>query len=270
MSATRKFLATSALVGLMATGAYAQSDQLVPYNFEATKDVSASHVIGMSVYATKGVIDTTKPVSATDTSSYEDIGKIKDLLMSQDGKVNALVIGIGGFLGMDEHRVAVETSSVHFVPKSENPDEFLLIVNADKAQLKALPEYTDARPKDPAMTTTEALGADRPLLKSSTMEHDGYTTVTMGDISTDDLDDAKVYGPNDEDIGEIEGLVVSADGRAVEKILLDIGGFLGMGEHEVALMPSELQIMRKDSGGDVRVYVNATEDEFKALPEYKK
>jgi len=270
MNATRKFLATTALIGLMATGAFAQGNQLVPYNPDTSKDVSASDIMGMSVYATKDVIDTSNPVSDMDTSNYDDIGSVDDILLSQDGMVKAMVIGIGGFLGIGEHEVAVETSSVHFVPASENPQDFLLIVNADKAELKALPEYEKITAREPLTTMTTAESLDRVPLRPSMMTHDGYTTAMLDEFTTDDLDGASVYGPNDEDIGEVRGLVVSADGDSVDRVLLDIGGFLGMGEHEVALMPSEVQIMRKDSGSGIRVYVNATKDELKALPEYTK
>ena len=34
------------------------------------------------------------------------IGEIMDVLVSTDGKVNALIIGVGGFLGMGEKDVA--------------------------------------------------------------------------------------------------------------------------------------------------------------------
>lgn len=265
MSAPRKFFTTTPLIGLMATGAYAQVNQLTPYNYDTSNDVSASDMMGMSVYATKRVIDTSNP--ASDTSNYDDIGTVDDILLSPDGMVKAIVIGVGGFLGKGEHEIAVETSSVHFVPTCENPQEFLLIVNADKTQLKAIPEYEKPAATEPAISMTAAQDMDRVPLKPSAMTSDGYTTAMLGDVTTDDLDGASIYGPNDEDIGHVQGPVLGADGKSVDKVLLDIGGFLGVGEHEVALMPSEVQIMRKDSASDIRVYVNATNGELKALPE---
>jgi len=41
----------------------------------------------------------------------------------------------------------------------------------------------------------------------------------------------------------------------------------GMGEHEIALMPTEVQIMLENACVGIRVLVNVTKGEFKALPQ---
>ena len=45
----------------------------------------------------------------------EKIGDISELLVDQTGKVEAVVIGVGGFLGMGEHDVAVPFDQIKFV-----------------------------------------------------------------------------------------------------------------------------------------------------------
>src|SRR3954464_13172968 len=45
----------------------------------------------------------------------EKIGDIKDLLVDNSGKVQAVVIGVGGFLGMGEHNVALPFEQIKFV-----------------------------------------------------------------------------------------------------------------------------------------------------------
>lgn len=124
----------------------------------------------------------------------------------------------------------------------------------------------------PAVTTTPAVSAaaERPKLRQPTMKLDGYTTVASDEISSEELTGADAYGADDTDIGKVDGLVLSADGKTVDHIVLDIGGFLGIGVHQVALTPSEVQIMRKGTDGDIRVYVDATKAELKAQPSYKK
>jgi sporulation protein YlmC with PRC-barrel domain len=62
----------------------------------------ASKVVGLNVYNEKN----------------EKIGSINDLLMDKSGTVKAAVIGVGGFLGMGEHLVAVSFDKVKF---SEEP-----------------------------------------------------------------------------------------------------------------------------------------------------
>lgn len=47
--------------------------------------------------------------------SNENIGSINDLLMDKSGAIKIAVIGVGGFLGMGEHLVAVPYEKLKFV-----------------------------------------------------------------------------------------------------------------------------------------------------------
>jgi sporulation protein YlmC with PRC-barrel domain len=48
-------------------------------------------------------------------NNNEKIGDIKEMLLDNSGKVEAVVIGVGGFLGMGEHDVAVPFDQIKFV-----------------------------------------------------------------------------------------------------------------------------------------------------------
>lgn len=65
--------------------------------------------------------------------------------------------------------------------------------------------------------------------------------------------------------GEKIGEVDSIDGNMV---IVGVGGFLGIGEHDVAL--SADQITRTGTGKNAKLKVNLTKDRLKAMPEYKK
>src|SRR4029079_6797630 len=51
-------------------------------------------------------------------NNNEKIGDINELILDQQGKVEAVVVGVGGFLGMGEHDVALPFDQVKFI---ENP-----------------------------------------------------------------------------------------------------------------------------------------------------
>jgi sporulation protein YlmC with PRC-barrel domain len=68
--------------------------------------------------------------------SNNKIGEIMDVLLSQDGKVNALIIGVGGFLGMGEKDVAVPFDAVKHTVKDGNT---YLTLDSTKDALKAAP-----------------------------------------------------------------------------------------------------------------------------------
>jgi sporulation protein YlmC with PRC-barrel domain len=68
--------------------------------------------------------------------SNSKIGEIMDVLLSADGKVNALIIGVGGFLGMGEKDVAVPFSAVKHTSKE---GKVYLTLDTTKDALKAAP-----------------------------------------------------------------------------------------------------------------------------------
>jgi sporulation protein YlmC with PRC-barrel domain len=68
------------------------------------------------------------------------IGDIKDVLVDRDGKVAALIIGVGGFLGAGEKDVAVPFSAIQMTTKNNNSK--YLVMNATKDDLKNAPGYT--------------------------------------------------------------------------------------------------------------------------------
>jgi sporulation protein YlmC with PRC-barrel domain len=59
----------------------------------------ASKLMGLDVY----------------NEANEKLGDINELILDKDGKVNAVVIGVGGFLGMGEHDIAVTMDKLKFV-----------------------------------------------------------------------------------------------------------------------------------------------------------
>ncbi len=51
----------------------------------------------------------------------EKIGDIKELMADKSGKIDTVVIGVGGFLGMGTHDVAVKFSELKWVDEPVNP-----------------------------------------------------------------------------------------------------------------------------------------------------
>jgi sporulation protein YlmC with PRC-barrel domain len=73
--------------------------------------------------------------SVYDTQNNK-IGDIKDVLVDADGRVNALIVSVGGFLGAGEKDVAVKFEAVK---KSEKDNSVRLTMNASKDELKSAP-----------------------------------------------------------------------------------------------------------------------------------
>lgn len=70
--------------------------------------------------------------------SNNKIGEVDDVLLASDGKISALVIGVGGFLGIGEKHVIVPFTAV----KADRKDnKWQLTMNSSKDELKAAPGF---------------------------------------------------------------------------------------------------------------------------------
>lgn len=96
---------------------------------------------------------------------------------------------------------------------------------------------------------------------------DGYAKAEIHDLTTADVENATVYGRNDETIGKVNSLKVDTGGK-ISDAVIDVGGFLGMGAHSVLIPFSELTVLRETTGSDVRVHLDTTKDRLKAMPHY--
>jgi len=67
------------------------------------------------------------------------IGDVNDILLDADGKVAAVIVGVGGFLGVGEKDVAVPFKALKIAEK--NGDRYL-VMNTTKEALQSAPGYT--------------------------------------------------------------------------------------------------------------------------------
>jgi hypothetical protein len=71
--------------------------------------------------------------------SDNKIGDVDDVLIDKEGRIAAMIIGVGGFLGMGEKNVAVPFRSVR---ASEKNNKWYLVLNTNKEALKTAPGFT--------------------------------------------------------------------------------------------------------------------------------
>lgn len=96
---------------------------------------------------------------------------------------------------------------------------------------------------------------------------DGYDHVEHHHLTTEDIENATVYGREDETIGSVQSLQVGSDGKITHAVV-DVGGFLGIGAHSVLLPFSNLVVLRASNGMDTRVHLDTTKEQLKAMPHH--
>jgi sporulation protein YlmC with PRC-barrel domain len=69
------------------------------------------------------------------------IGAINDLVVDQKGNVQAAVVGVGGFLGLGEKKVAIPFKNLTVVRTSDGRNIDHVTVTYTREQLKSAPEF---------------------------------------------------------------------------------------------------------------------------------
>lgn len=96
------------------------------------------------------------------------------------------------------------------------------------------------------------------------MDHSRHARLAPDELTADTLDGATIYGPGDEKIGSVSHIHGAG---ATAQVIIDVGGFLGIGAKPVAVPVSELDLMR-DEDGNVHALTSWTKDQLKAMPEH--
>lgn len=269
----RKFLLSTAAASLLAVPAMAQD---TVFRSDASAGaIHASDLIGARIYVSNVVVDADGYNGIQ--QDWEDIGEINDVILSRDGQIESVLVDVGGFLGMGERQAAVDMTALRFVSddaSADNPDDWFVVMQGNRELIETAPEWpmmtmSGGKPATDAGTTTPMVApAAEGMAKPAASIRDGYMPVAMADITSEALTNANVYDATDRDIGDVSNIILAPDGK-VEGVIIDVGGFLGMGEKPVKVNMKDLQVLRSDNGDDLRVFVTMTKEDLEALPTFK-
>jgi len=280
-----KHIVLAAFLTCGAAAAYAQPQQATSPPPSATATTNAT-------MAPAATADTRKLIGRNiRNAAGETIGEIKSIYINKDGKVDSVMVSVGGFLGVGDREVRIAWSDLKITDNGEK-----VMVNMTKDELKAKPEYrykneawrgqvfTDtgpwaARPSDAARTTdasdqlaqTTKPPADRSTDKPSERPNVAATASTgdfnaAGEMSGSALIGATVRNDKRESVGKIEDVYVDSSG-AIKTVVVSVGGFLGVGAKDVAVKWSDLKFSRDDRS--IVITTTWTKDSLKAMPDYK-
>jgi len=235
----------------------------------------------------------------------QSIGQVSDLVLEKEGATRVAIIDVGGFLGVGEKPVAIAFTDLKIAKPAGDPNAIPHVTVAmTKEQLEGLPTFdtaaldqtaatgaestpaaapdASAPPADATATAEKAADAtstdtmaaapataptDQPATDQTTTGSVSAASPVSQDIAASKLMGAEVYGTDDSDIGEIGDIVFDPKGD-IEAVVVDVGGFLGIGEKPVALNFDNLNI-RTDESGKLMVSANATKDQLDKAPAFE-
>lgn len=96
------------------------------------------------------------------------------------------------------------------------------------------------------------------------MDHSTHARLGTTELTPANLEGATVYGANDDKVGSVDH--VHGSGTAAN-VVIDVGGFLGIGAKPVSVPIRDLDFMRDDDG-EVHAVTTWTKDQLKAMPEH--
>jgi sporulation protein YlmC with PRC-barrel domain len=88
-----------------------------------------NNVLPVSTYYNEDVYD----------NQENKIGDVNDILLDTDGRVSAVIVGVGGFLGLGQKDVAVPFNALKV---AEKDGDRYLVMNTTKEALQSAPGYT--------------------------------------------------------------------------------------------------------------------------------
>ncbi len=295
----KTLMISTALVGALALPAVAQTPDNMTFLAERPQgSVEASTLIGSRIYASANTVEADAFNGVQ--QDWSDIGEVNDIVLSRDGQVEAVLVDVGGFLGIGERQVAVEMSALRFVADdATDADDWFIVMTGDRALLESAPAWnaamsgTGAAATDAAATgaaagaagagavagaagtvgdpnaevpaANEAVASVDAGTANAAIAREGYAAADATRLTSENLTGATVYDSQDASIGEVSDLVLTEAGQ-VSQMIVDVGGFLGIGEKPVALEMSQVQVLQADGGGELRVYVPMTREQLEALP----
>lgn len=208
-------------------------------------------------------------------AAEENVGEITSVMVGRDGTVTSVIVGVGGFLGIGQREVAIRWQDIQV-----RDNGAIVHTSVTRAQLAALPEYqyapnqrrgtviggtaTTTAPTTAQAPAPVAVQVAPPVGTSAAAPAAPSPTQRASETDTARLIGRTVRNSAEESIGEVTSVVIGRDG-SVASVIVGVGGFLGMGQREVAIRWQDIQV--RDNGAIV--HTNVTRAQLAALPEYR-
>ncbi len=137
------------------------------------------------------------------------------------------------------------------------------------AQTNNAAPATPAAPTAPAETNTMAPAPSAGSDMSAAGDATYLTEQSETQVSANDYIGKQIYNANNESIGDVNDLILEENGGIVAAVV-GVGGFLGIGEKDVALPMSKISMARDaENNNDVRLTTTETAEALQSAPEFK-
>jgi sporulation protein YlmC with PRC-barrel domain len=138
--------------------------------------------------------------------------------------------------------------------------------NSNNSEMKST---TQSAPADKMNGTKPSASESSAGMSDSSAHKAGFVLAqSASEWRASKLIGAKVYGPDNKSIGEINDIVLAGSGQT-QAAVIGVGGFLGVGEKDVAVPFDALQVNRKANSESIdKITVSFTKEQLKDAPKF--
>jgi sporulation protein YlmC with PRC-barrel domain len=196
------------------------------------------------------------------------VGEIESVIVDTKGKVTSVVLDVSGWLeskkliSVDWKNLKADADGkIHTSLTKESAQAAAdYAYSADANRGKVLNESGQVYAADGTQEPTTAAVAD------SNNKVDTTTQNADGSFNASKVVGLTVINNANDSIGKIGEVLLDKSGK-ISGVIVDVGGFLGIGTHPVKLAWNQIKMVNQD--GSLQAVVNMNKDALKQMPEYK-
>jgi sporulation protein YlmC with PRC-barrel domain len=178
---------------------------------------------------------------------------------SQDaGKLSATVTSIAKFAPQEAHMLKTIMAAAAVST---------LALTSAMAQTSTSPSTPSGSSTPPAATTTPATPA--PSASANPAGKANFVAKQTSDQwLASKFKGTDVIGTDDKKIGDVSDILFDKD-KKILAYIVGVGGFLGIGQKDVAIDPASFQMVSGRDNNDFKLRLSMTKDELKAAPTFE-
>jgi sporulation protein YlmC with PRC-barrel domain len=216
-----------------------------------SKTLRVSKLVGMELQARGG----------------DNLGEVVDVLRgTTPGRDMQLVVQTGG-VGADQKMVALPFADVQV-----NADGDELYTNRTREQLASAPAVQlERRTRDASLGQRSAAESSRDAANRDAADRGAapQATTTSNQQRLADLVGAEVIGSGGDKVGEVDDIVISMAGADSIRAVLQAGGIAGIGEKQISLPLSQINVERSADDNEPTLRVAMDSESLQRLPEFE-
>jgi putative membrane protein len=235
------------------------SDDVKSFGKMLVEDHTASNTKATSLAEANGITPPTEP-NSEEKKMHDDLAKLSGMEFDREF-AKAMVKGHEGAIAKFEAASKGDDDVAKFA-QERLPT---LQEHLKTAQSLASSQSTQNEAKPPEQMAPEDTPSAPPAASSTKDTTELGTKLPADAISISTYYNEDVYDTHDNKIGDVNDILLDKDGR-LSTAIIGVGGFLGVGEKDVAVPFNALKVAEKE--GDRYLVINATKEAFEKAPGY--